>query len=269
MLTYNKVFILIISLCLSTSGSLAQGNITFSGKLEKNVFGEIILNRWQDTLAFMLSVDSSIDYMLKEAIKDQLHDFILPFKEKNEKKKNKRKLIRRLSRQVGEKYLKNYSKFSNFSQTVSHGKYDCLTSTILYSYIFEKLQLNYSIWETNYHIYLMVHLPKQDILIEPTDPVYGVICGEKNIKTRLEAYRKANEKKVDTFLAEYRIERKVNFKQLLALQYYNKAVDQFNHKDFKAAMNTIKKSILVYDCDRNRGFINYSKKFAISESMLK
>ena len=269
MLTYKKIFILIICLSLSTSSNYAQGNIKFSSNFEKNVFGEILLNRWQDTLAFMLSVDATIDNTLKEAIKIKLDDFIAPFYEKNERKKNKRMLIKKIGKNIGNEFLKNYAKFSNFYETASTGKYDCLTSTILYTYFFEKLDIEYSIWETNYHIYIIVHLPSEDILVEPTDPDYGVIWGKKNIAERIDTYRKSNEKEVDTFLADYRIEREVNFKQLLALQYYNKAVYQFNNKDFDGAMNTIKKSILVYDCDRNRGFINYSRQFAISERIFK
>lgn len=266
MLTTKNFFVLIVSLSLTICSCYSQRNITFYGELEKNVFEEVVLNRWQDTLAFMLSVDSGINYKKKEDIKIELDDFATSFLNK---KKYNRRIIQKLSKKVGDEYLKEYAKFSNFYETVSKGKYDCLTSTILYAYLFEKLNLDYSIRETNYHIFLIVHLENQDLLIEPTDPSYGVVWGEKRIDNRLNTYREANEKKVDTFLADYRIDREVNFKQLLALQYYNKAVDEFNNENFKAALNTIKKSILVYDCDRNRGFITYSSRFAVSNQVLK
>jgi len=269
MLTYKKVLILIICTFLILTKSTAQSHIIFSGSLERNVFKEILEKKWVDTLGFMLSVDPTVDTILLEAVQVRLNEFVTPFLEKRKNNRNKKATIKKLSRKLGDKYLVHYSKFSNFYQTVSIGRYDCLTSTILYAYFLEKLQIDYSIWETNYHIYIIVHLPKEDILIEPTDPNYGVIVGEENIKTRIHAYKKGNEKRVDTFLANFRIQRKVNFQQLLALQYYNKAVNQFNQQDFNGAIDSIKKSIIVYDCDRNRGFINYSKQFVVKEQTFK
>lgn len=247
----------------------AQDRITYGSQLEKDVFNSVIAGNFEDTLGIMLASNHDINYALRDELKKELSEFILPHTIKIKKKRNQKLLLKRLSRKIGDRYLKRYQKLSSFYQTVSEGQYDCLTSTVLYAYFLKKLQMDYSIWETNYHIYIVVHLSEGDILIEPTDPNFGVVSNKKTIAKNIEIYRQGNEKKVETFLSNLRIEQEVNFLQLVGLQYYNKAVMYFNNQKYNAAINSLNKSLIFYDCDRNRSFIKYSKEYALSETSIK
>lgn len=269
MLTIRNVFIIFICVPMIFHKSVAQDHIVYGSQLERDVFNSVFFGKLEDTVGFMLASNHEINYALRDEFKKELSEFILPYKLKLTERSNKKLLLKRLSRKIGDKYLKRYQKLSSVYQTISVGQYDCLTSTVLYAYFLEKLQMDYSIWETNYHIYIVVHLNEADLLIEPTDPNFGVVSNKKAIAKRIEIYRQGNEKKVETFLSSFRIEQEVDFLQLVGLQYYNKAVMYFNNQKYNAAINSLNKSLIFYDCDRNRSFIKYSKEYALSETSIK
>ncbi|MEM1137025.1 MAG: hypothetical protein AAGI07_14405, partial [Bacteroidota bacterium] len=166
--------------------------------------------------------------------------------------------LRRLNRKIAVSYLESYEQLSNFSETINNKKYDCLTSTLLYAYFLEKLGYKYTIRETNYHIYILVNLEKKQVLIEPTDPYHGFIWEKKYINKRIATYKASNHSENEGFLSKVNIDREVNLFQLAGLQYYNKAVKLFNMQRFEEAINSLKKSMMVYDCERNRMFMAFS-----------
>ncbi|UZR92318.1 hypothetical protein [Chondrinema litorale] len=268
----NGIIALInIILLINVQFAYSQDLILYHSNYEERIFKELKNGKLTDTLGFMLASNVDFDAASKMMIEEQLMELIKPLVKRVEKEANSMRTLRKLNKTVASNYLKNYEKLSDFSEIVTTGTYDCLTSTLLYAYLLEKLGYNYSIKETNYHIYLVVNLENKDVLIEPTDPYYGFVWEKKYIEKRIANYRADNIKGEDDFLASLNLDKKINLLQLASLQYYNIAVKQFNNRHYERAVNSVKKSMMIYDCERNRLLLDYSMEFIpkLSSSTLK
>ena len=259
----NTVLFLNIQVCNS------QNQIFYHSSFEEEIFKSVIAGKFKDTLGFMLASNIENDQLSRETAEKELLEMIQPLQKRVNKGANEMVTLKKLNRKIAANYLKNYKKLSDFSDLIDEGTFDCLTSTLLYAYLLEKLGYKYNIKETNYHIYLVVNLEKKDVLIEPTDPNYGFIWEKKYVDKRIAKYRADNIKGKDDFLASVDIDRKINLFQLAGLQYYNLAVKQFNKQEFNQSINSLKKSMIVYDCDRNRILMDYSLEFMREVSSLK
>ncbi len=105
---------------------------------------------------------------------------------------------------------------------VDKGEYDCVTGTIVYALILDKLNIEYEILEFPYHVLIVLNIDGKDIMLEATDPYYGFVTEEKDYLERIEFYK--NQSQENAFL------RKIDLKQLAGLYYYNQAVEEYNSK---------------------------------------
>ncbi|HMP98196.1 MAG TPA: hypothetical protein PKC24_00355 [Cyclobacteriaceae bacterium] len=161
----------------------------------------------------------------------QLNNFL---KEHAHKKyKSELKQVKAMHRALHDTFLKSYRQYASFNDLFENGDYDCLTGTTLFALVFDKLGIDYQIIETNYHVFILLNPnTKNQILIESTDPVNGLITDYTTIQNRLNTYRKleADEVKKDQYAYRYQEEifREIDIYELVGLTYFNESVKQFN-----------------------------------------
>ena len=80
--------------------------------------------------------------------------------------------------------LKTYQQYADFSEIFNGGRYDCVTATALYSLLLEELGYSHAIYETKYHVFLLVESSEGQFLIESTDPINGFEYQKERIKER-------------------------------------------------------------------------------------
>lgn len=190
-------------------------------------------------------------------IENRLNSFILEAKKWQEKKKETA-FLAYLFKKTHKEFLKTYTPLSTFAQTINTGEYDCLTGTMLFAHILGKLDIEYTIYETNLHVYLKVKTSKdKDILIESTDPYNGfeksrsrIAKREHNYKVKaINAIRLQNRQ--DNNYQDYKlIFTPITLKALAGLQYYNKAVKAFNEDEYQVAKLNLDKTDLFYHSNR-------------------
>ena len=154
---------------------------------------------------------------------------------------------------VHRKYLDHYKTPSTFQELFEDKNYDCLTGTALYALIFERLDIDYQIVETNYHIYLTIQSGDDQILIESTSPLNGFITDPEMVSKTINSFlADENSQWVnkDYYKFNYIVKEKITLKELVGLQYYNLAIASYNQKDLKTALVELARGLKLYPSER-------------------
>ena len=150
---------------------------------------------------------------------------------------------------------------SLFSDMFDTGAFDCVTGAAIYALILDHFGFDYSIKETDYHIYLLVNSENGPILFESTDPA-GYIQDAARIASSISSY---NDSEIQASIpseispvaaqsgsqqVSQTIRNDITTKQLAGLQYYNLAIDYFHKQNIMLAYISIKKAALLYPSER-------------------
>ena len=239
-----KQFILFLWAILVAVSSPAQNLVLASEKPKIDTF-EILLGNEK-------YAQSEVVFFKKE-----LEDFEKQVSEKRLKKEDTIKFLEWLNWKLHCTYLVNYTENAYFVQTLRQENYNCVTGTMLWAYLLDRLEIGYQIFETNYHVYLTVHLDGQDLLIESTSPKNGIVWEKEKIALKLQQYKEkyvTNTKKQGKkakFMQDKPINRSISLVQLSSLQLFNRAVVHYNRLQFEEAIADLQKANRIYTSDRN------------------
>ena len=213
-------------------------------------------------MAFMM-YDSTItdqDYRLRRS---KLQKLIQKLTSHKPRFKKDTRFIKYAFNEVRACYLNVYEKYVPFNETVVHKKFNCLTGTALYAYIFSALGYQTTIYETHFHCFLTIHLENEtNALVDAADKVYGLIVGKKQIEGRILHYQRtesdiaADENMFP--VNKYPKIKPVTEQELAGLQYFNFAVVDFNSCDYKKAYINLLKAYRLYpSSERIKDLISY------------
>ncbi len=202
--------------------------------------------------------------MIQE-VTTSLEENIKAFKSLRSKTPDEKRFLKKLFYRIQSEYLLNYKGSASLLELFEDAKaYDCVTGTALYALVLDALDIDYSIKETDFHIYLLVHLHQKDILFETTDPLHGFVDNPVVINDRIKLYREgenASEMILTSstsdntfFTIPYRIDRVISLSNLAGLQYYNLALAAYNAGSHSSAESFIDLAISLYPNNRFFGF---------------
>lgn len=215
-------FISLLGLCTAATGqNTLQAFLSTAGPTESSI------------------AESKIQSVVKAVSKKNLSD-----------EKRLHKIFNRLQSD----FLKKYEAHSGFDVLFSTGQFDCLTATSLFSLVLRELNYSFDIIETNYHIFLLVHTSKGDVLIETTDRLGGYVSETSAIAKRTADYRKNEIPSVNSSQLSYsysfRLYQTISFEKLTGLLYYNQAVKAFNDHNWVKSTHVLEKANALYNSPR-------------------
>lgn len=169
--------------------------------------------------------------------------------------KNSVKFCRTLFFKTRQQFLRDYTQYASFGETLSKGKYNCLTGTALYALVLEHFNFEYTIIETNYHIFLLAATDEGQVLFEATDPLHGFVTNREEIEKRIDQYKQniiqptAGGKKK---YYEYNVSlyQQVSLHQMSGLLHYNLSIEAYNQQNFQEAINHLDKALALYSSPR-------------------
>jgi tetratricopeptide (TPR) repeat protein len=170
--------------------------------------------------------------------------------------KNTLKFCRTLFQKTRQEFLRSYTQYASFGETLSKGKYNCLTGTALYAMLLERFNIRYTIIETNYHIFLLADTDEGRALFEATDPLHGFVTNPDEIEKRIQQYKQnviqppaagGNKKYYEYNVSLYQ---QVSLDQMSGLLHYNLSIESYNQQDFKEAINHLDKAMALYSSPR-------------------
>jgi len=189
---------------------------------------------------------------------EELLQLVHKLSEKQEKFGSKTAFVDYLFSKTRQRFLRNYTDYATFSETISTGTYNCLTGTALYALLLDQFHIPYQVIETNYHIFLVAQTENGRVLLEATDAQNGFVVGETNIESRIKEYRQGLPSKNDRGKTYYQYDvalyKEVTLDELTGLLYYNRAVVAYNRHDLPGAIEKLVKSAERYQSPRTAEF---------------
>ncbi len=220
-----------------------------------------VLQQYVDALT---AVDGSV------ASAARIEDFALQIVKRSAETESA-EFVHQLVRKAHQRFLKRYAEYATFTETLSSGKYNCLTGTALYALLLEQFQIPYRIVETNYHIFLLAETSEGLILIEATDGENGLVYGEENIAQRIAVYRQQVPANSSVAKQLYRYDHdvfnEVELQELAGLLHYNKAIVAFNERDLRKAVRSLSMAAERYESTRIAEFAHILQ-IAVATSQL-
>jgi hypothetical protein len=162
--------------------------------------------------------------------------------------------LHKIFRKTQKNFLKSYSPYESFDKVFTAGKYDCLTATALFSILLEKFHFDFNVIETNYHIFIIAHTTKGDVLLETTDRYHGFVQDKKEIEKRIGSYKQnliaSQNTDVRYYNYSFQLYKNVSPIQLAGLLHFNQAVNAFNAKDWSLCADQLDLSAKKYNSPR-------------------
>jgi hypothetical protein len=181
--------------------------------------------------------------------------FVERLDEKGEEK-NTLKFCRTLFQKTRREFLRNYTQYASFGETLSKGKYNCLTGTALYAMLLERFNIQYTIIETNYHIFLLADIDEGRALFEATDPLRGFVTNPDEIEKRIRQYKQnviqpaAAGGKKKYYEYNVNLYQQVSLDQMSGLFHYNLSIEAYNQQDYQKATDHLDKALSLYSSPR-------------------
>lgn len=230
--------------------------VTFHSELEKAAFLGYFQKNEESFFRIFLSKDKELSELEYDNYADKFDNYISQLKnDKNYTKKNKKK-IKYYFKKVHNDYLVKYERNIFFPSIFKNGYYNCVTGSILYGLIFEKLDIPYTVKVSPIHTYVIAYPQSESIMVESTAPIKGYLSFSDSFKERYVKYLKENKlitsgeynsstaKKL--FDKYYFKEEDINLKELVGIQYYNDAIEKIQNQDFENAFYDLEKAYLFY-----------------------
>lgn len=194
-------------------------------------------NRTVQVLQAYLETDSSV-----KPKTEVFTSFLHQLEKKESSFKREKDFIRHLFLKTHQKFLKNYSAYASFGELLEKGKYNCLTGTALYALILDHFGIEYSVIETNYHIFILAKAEGETILLETTDPLNGFVYKQNEIDERLTTYRSNTLQETDKskgvrYEFSFNLWEAVSLTELKGLLYFNHAVEAYNQQQLDASVS--------------------------------
>lgn len=154
--------------------------------------------------------------------------------------------LRKIYRRTGNAFFGTYALSSSMPQTLSGERYNCVSSCLLYAFLFEELGYNYRIFLTHTHTYLSVRLKEKEILLETTDPIHGLITNTKAIEKQLLAYRLESLTRMDSSATSQLPIEEINLQELAGVYFYNRFLVHYRQGNFFRAARAFNQAALLY-----------------------
>lgn len=204
----------------------------------------------QPTLNEWLSISTS-SAVEKEKAYQRVQSVITAMKEYPA---NDQRTLHRIFQKVHATFLRRYEAYTDFHTLFADGTYDCLTATALFSYLLTELKYDFTVVETNYHIFILVETGRGRVMLETTDRLGGFETDEERIANRTGEYRKsipiATRTNQPIYQYTFSLYQSVLPEKLTGLLIYNQAVKAYNRGDWLACARALEKAYTVYETPR-------------------
>jgi hypothetical protein len=183
-----------------------------------------------------------------------LAKFVIKLEEK-ELRKDNLKFCRLLFQKTRQEFLRQYTQYASFTETLNKGRYNCLTGTALYAILLDHFGIEYSVIETNYHIFLLASTAEGTALFEATDPVNGFVTGQAEIDKRIQQYKRNTIQQTagtNKKYYEYNVNlyQEVNLSEIVGLLHYNFSIEAYNQQNFGRAIEHLDEAMNLYTSPR-------------------
>ena len=261
---FNLLFFLTFSQKVDDS-LVVFSDLKFHSEFEKEALTNFVKFK-KDTFNMFLAIDENMNQKKAE----QYHNVYLNIYNNLENRKVYSKKIEKkikLTYSIVHSYfLKKYNDLEYFEGIFQDGTYNCVTASMLYSLILDKLEIPYKVQASSNHVYLVANPGEKSIVIETTNPMFqnAVFNGEfkKQYVNYLRESKLISEEDYKNKSVEEIFEQKFNevrdaeFVNLPGFQYYNNALEKAKLNEIDKSYELIQKAYFFYPDNQVKILLN-------------
>jgi tetratricopeptide (TPR) repeat protein len=174
--------------------------------------------------------------------------------------KTEEKYVKQIHDFIRVNFLEEYVSESSLADAIENNQFNYVSACVIYALTFDALNIPYRLVETPLHIRIVVHPNTHPILIEPMDPKGELNNISKEFKANYIDQLFANNfiNKAQQMMGGdalfndfYFTTNYVDLKKLTGTEYFNLGVSEFQRANYLAAINTFKKSYLLYPSSKS------------------
>lgn len=181
---------------------------------------------------------------------EELKGFVQKMDIKRNSFKSQKAFLHFLFLKTHQRFFHNYVENASFSDLLRNGTYNCLGGTALYALLLKHYRIEFSILESNYHIFLLAQTEQGPVLIESTDIEKGFLDNREQIHQRIEQYRKQDVQAKNVSSLYFRYSKPsmdtVSLTGMLGLLHYNHAVDAYNSHQVGRSITHLHHAFLLH-----------------------
>lgn len=249
--------------------------ITYHSDLEREAFYEFFNDNQENYIKLFFAKDPSLtkeEYLNKYAALEQ---YISTLKNDKNFNKQEKKKVKYYYNKIHNKYLSKYELNTFFPQIFKNGYYNCATGTILFSLIFDELNIPYTIKVSPIHAYIVAYPSTESIIVETTNPIKGYFTFNQTFKdnyvkhlrdNKMISTQEYNSSSVDVLFDKYYFKEKdISLKEMVGIQYYNDAIEKIQNQNLEDAFYELEKAYLFYPSDDIEYLLYYTAAYVIEK----
>lgn len=243
---YFFTALLLILTGLWATQSIANPDTDPDSLYKKPIISEDIFN-------LLLKVNDSATPAQMQTFADELDAFIKKMARKKRRYRSEERFIRYAFYKIHNRYLKHYLQHTDLYELFEEGNYDCITGTAFYTLVFEALDIDYTIRELPYHVYLLVNTQDtgKQLLLESTDNMSGFVDNAEDIAARIDTYKQAlHDPASDFYKYSFKIDESISLNELAGLNYFNEAIVHYNQQNLADARELLSVAEELYPSKR-------------------
>ncbi|NJO92101.1 MAG: hypothetical protein HC831_26365 [Chloroflexia bacterium] len=226
-------------------------DLKYHSDFEKEAISHYVQNK-TDTLNLFLAIDSAMSIETALVYNKIFRTMIQELHDKDIESMKIPKRVRRSFTILHDNHLHKYNEIEFLPSLFEKGNYNCVTSSILYSMVFEELKIPYKIQATKNHVYLVANPGPNSIVVETTNPSIEkkeyLEDYKREYVSHLRSIKLISEKEYKTKSVNEIFEEKINnvwtaeFNNLIGFQYYNLGLVKFSNKEVEESYKLFQKA---------------------------
>ncbi len=240
-------------------------DLKFYSEFEKDAITNFVKYK-KDTFNLFLAIDENMNQIKANQYRkvyDNIYDKL------NKKKVYSKKIDKKikLTYSIVHSYiLKKYNDLKYFQDIFIDGTYNCVTASMLYALVLDKLNIPYKVQASSNHVYLVANPGEKSIVIETTNPMFQITLFDGEFKKQYVDYLRESKlisdedyktKSVEEiFEQKFNEVRDADFINLPGFQYYNKAIEKAKLNEIDQAYELIQKAYFFFPDNQVKILLN-------------
>ncbi|MBN1185277.1 MAG: hypothetical protein JXB49_23535 [Bacteroidales bacterium] len=263
------------TICQNYGDSLVRsGDLRFQSNLEKFVLYSYVKYN-TDTFELFMAIDNKVD---SGYIRRSYVHYLEVLNELNQRKVAEKKMNKRIKATytiVHDQFLKKYNDEVYFPELFKSGIYNCVTASILYAMVFDRMNIPYKVMASSNHVYLVANPGEKSVVIETTNPGFEKMIFTGEFKQQYVEYLRnsklisdseyKNKSVEEIFEEKYNEVKQAEFCNLFGIQYYNKALECLNDNKIKEGYELAQKAYYFFPDQQVKTLLFTALVFRIKE----
>lgn len=246
---------ILFTLALFQLTAFSQNSYKYYSSGEEKAISAMLSKKAADTFEAMYYVAGNSEFEIMK-LKSKLDAY---FEENKGKllQTNKLKAFKHLHKSIQKSFFKKYTDSAQLFNIYRDGGFNCLTGTMVYTYVLRKMNVPFQIVELPGHVYVKTRYENKEYNFETTNPeakgVFVITTEQKErvveelVRNKLLTEDEYKLKGADKCYQEYYFDTGVlNMGSLIGMAYYNSALFAAAAKNYEKAIEQYEKCKLFY-----------------------